>query len=472
MNENTPFIHLLKSPNSGYVFDVNKNEIVDVEDDIYQYLDKTLKGVDMSNADESVKQKIEQLQELGYLSSKIVKEIKHPYVDCLDTFLDRKVEKITLQLTQNCNFRCSYCAYSHNNGTQRTHSSKKMSLELAKKAVDFLLNHSQDSQEANVGFYGGEPLLEFDLIKDVIEYSEQVFTGKRLTFTITTNGTLLTDEIVEYFIAHNVDMMISLDGPKEINDKSRVFAANGKGTFDTVFSKIQHISEEYPQLIGKISISMVMNPQNDFDDINSIFTENDLFNKIHVRSTIIDDIASEEKNVYSEEFVSKNEYHQFLAFLSSMNRIEKDKVSPIAYQNIQSIQDTMDKMFSSNGLPDVAAPGGPCVPGEMRLFISVDGDFFPCERVSETSSAMKIGSIETGFDMKKAKALLNIGSLTSEECKNCWAFNRCTLCAKYADDGETLSASRKLTNCDTTRRRVSNDLTNMILLQEAKILYK
>jgi len=85
---------------------------------------------------------------------------------------------------------------------------------------------------------------------------------------------------------------------------------------------------------------------------------------------------------------------------------------------------------------------------------------------------MKIGDIETGFDMEKAKALLNIGSLTSEECKNCWAFNRCTLCAKFADDGDKLSASHKLTNCDNTRRRVSNNLINMILLQEAKTLYK
>ncbi len=72
----------------------------------------------------------------------------------------------------------------------------------------------------------------------------------------------------------------------------------------------------------------------------------------------------------------------------------------------------------------------PCLPGKARLFVDYKGDFFPCERVNETSSCMHLGNLDTGFDMGNTNSILNIGKLTKDECKNCWAFILCTICAK------------------------------------------
>ena len=116
-------------------------------------------------------------------------------------------------------------------------------------------------------------------------------------------------------------------------------------------------------------------------------------------------------------------------------------------------------------------PGGPCIPGQMRLLINADGDFYPCERVNE-SEAMRIGSITEGFDYDKARSLLNIGSLTQDNCSNCWAIRHCVLCAKMADGGDMLSADIKKGNCALSINTVVHKLRSIVLLREIPEQYK
>lgn len=113
--------------------------------------------------------------------------------------------------------------------------------------------------ERNIGFYGGEPLLQFDLMCRIIEYAEERMRGRPLTFNMTTNGSLLNNKIIEYLEAHKVRTLISLDGPKEINDKNRVFK-NGSGTYETVINNIKHIKENHPSYFNNVSINMVIDP--------------------------------------------------------------------------------------------------------------------------------------------------------------------------------------------------------------------
>ena len=90
-----------------------------------------------------------------------------------------------------------------------------MTWDMAKRAVDFLWEHSIDSRMVSISFYGGEPLLQFPLVQRVIQYSKARFVGKKLTFNMTTNGTLLTDDIIRYLAEHEVSLMISIDGPRK-----------------------------------------------------------------------------------------------------------------------------------------------------------------------------------------------------------------------------------------------------------------
>ena len=267
-------------------------------------------------------------------------------------------------------------------------------------------------------------------------------------------------------------MLISLDGPENIHDSCRKFAVTGKGTFETVFSNLVHIRECYPDFFEKIGISMVMNPRNDFDLINKLYTEYDgLFNSLQLNATIVDDIYSQDKNVYSPEYCEKRAYMDFLAYLVYLKRINPDGVSPISTSAVDMLVDKKNKMASTPMLPNRCAPSGPCIPGQMRLFMDVDGNLFPCERVSEKSNVMKIGNIHSGFDNIKVENMINIGKLTSDECKKCWAFPQCTICARNADGGDSFSAERKLMYCNRSRAAAYYDLKAMIMLDEIQAKY-
>ncbi len=465
-----PFIKLFRTPNAGYCFDVNKNEIFQIEWRTFYYLQEILSGKEAAG---ETPEEVKQLKEAGYLAEEsVVIEVKHPITDYLGDYLDRRLIKLTLQVTQDCNFRCKYCIYSEeHNDRQRSHSKKHMSWETAKKAVDFLWEHSADSSSINIGFYGGEPLLEIDLIRKVIEYSKELFAGKELDYSITTNGTLLTEDMIPYFKEHKVQLMISLDGPKEINDQNRVFQGGG-GTFDTVMKKIRMVRRVDPDYAHKLQISMVMDPENDFDCINEIYIKEEQLDELFVTAAVVDQEYDGTVAKMSEEYRWKTRYQRFLALLSYMGRIEKSNLSPLVEAStFADIERRLDVAMGSR-LFLVDAPGGPCLPGQLRLFCTTEGKLFPCERVSETSEVCCIGSLEKGFNLKKATDFLNVGKLTEEDCKRCWAFRYCSLCGKKADAGNgKLEATEKRKFCVDARGQAEGKIRLYLLFQEIPNYY-
>lgn len=466
-----PFIQLFRTPNSGYFLDVNRNEFIPVAEAAFQHLREVMSG--KRGFDDSAPQELRDLKAQGYLSfESAVKEVRHPYSGFLGTFLDRKLAKITLQLTQNCNFRCKYCIYSEDhNLRQRSHSNKRMSWVVAKKAVDFLWAHSVDSKEVNVGFYGGEPLLEFPLIQQAVEYCRDRFSGKKVTFTITTNGSLLSDEMIRYFQANDVSMMISLDGPKEINDRNRVFP-DGLGTYDTVVEHIAKVREIAPEYAEKLQVSMVMDPASDFDCINSICLDASVIDKQKVMASLVDRDYDDVEAEFSEEYASKFEYNRFLAIMANFRRFQEGEVSPLVSRAVFRELRDHSKIEAFAGLTLVDAPSGPCIPGQMRLFADVNGRLFPCERVSETSPAMCIGTLDDGFDLENANRLLNVGDLTESACKQCWSFRYCGMCAKKADvAAAALSAEAKLLHCQQHKSAAYGKLKQYLLFWEVPSFY-
>lgn len=466
-----PFIQLFKTPRAQYVFDANKNEIIPVAEETYRFLLKCLNGeadVTAATLDE-----IQQLRQEGYLATEsVVKDICHPYTPFIEDFLSRKVSQMTLQVTQGCNLRCKYCIYSEDiNQHQRSHSSKSMDWETAKKAVDFLYAHSIDSEHVTIGFYGGEPLLALPLIRQVVAYSKELFDGKEISYTITSNGTLLTDEIMRFLADEEIGLMISLDGPKEIHDKNRVFAGGG-GTFDTIMKNLATFKEIAPDYFNKIQFSMVMDPSNDFDCINEITVSAKDFNQHNINAAIVDRDYDEEEVVFSSEYIWKSRYQNFLAFLSIFGRFPEEQVSAISRNISAALLQDAEFLDIFGPLHQVDVPSGPCIPGQMRLFVNVDGNLFPCERVSETSPVMCIGTLEAGFNIEKAVNLLNVGAITKEACRNCWALRHCSSCAKKADVGkETLSPQYKLSHCESVRFNAYENIRQLIMLNEIGLYY-
>lgn len=213
-----PFIHLFKSLHNGYFYDINKDKVVCVNDRIYAYLDA---NKDIPENIESVKElsesdrnELKKLFDAGFLSGNHVERIEHYHTSDLAYQVKNRMNELVLQVTQACNLSCSYCPFANKteNVYQRNHSGKKMDWETAKKSIDLFEECSTEIDEVSITFYGGEPFLNFPLIQKVIDYSNKLFTGKKVRYALTTNGTLLTDEIIDFIYKNNISVMFSIDG--------------------------------------------------------------------------------------------------------------------------------------------------------------------------------------------------------------------------------------------------------------------
>lgn len=463
MKEKKPFVHLFFTYGGFYLYDVNRNTILKINKQTYDSI--KLNQYDVKDSEDKIN--IEKLRNLGYLSTKRLREISHSANNNLPYILENKLRMLTLQVTQQCNLRCKYCAYS-GGYDNRVHSNKKLSFENAKKGINFLFEHSYNSEQVAVGFYGGEPLLEFELIKKCIEYSEANSEGKKLEFTMTTNGTLLNKTVVEYLCLHNVSLVISLDGPKNVHDKNRIFAGKDIGSFDTVIKNVEDIKKEFPEYSKKIIFSIVIDPLNDFSCVNEFFTTYDTIKDLQTLPSMISENYSNHEIKKSNDFSAKYGYEMFKVLLSKLGRLNSACSSVLLERYYMQLKSKLyeDRLTRADSLPEKGHPGGPCVPGGHRLFMDINGFLYPCERVSEASDVMRIGHVDSGFDVEKCLKLMNVGKITEEECKNCWAFRFCTSCCATADNLTELSAKKRLSHCQNIKFNMELLLKDYCTLSE------
>lgn len=467
-----PFIHAMKTPLRNYIYDVNTNMFVDVDGDTYQYLEKVERSDEglASVADNRIKQNLEILLAQGFLSSKHPKKIRQSQSDFMEYHLNENIVQMALQVTQQCNFRCAYCAYCASDFEfQRDHSSKRMSIETALKAVDFFVARCGNQEDPVIAFYGGEPLLEFPLIQQVVQYAREKLYGKNLRFTITTNASLLTPDIAYFFMENDFMTTISLDGTSETHDRSRRFASNGKGSFSAIRHNLESIKKQYPEF--KFTFNIVIDPRYPCDSLHEMFSQDELFRDAQLMSTLIDDHFSIEKTIPDEAFIQQDSQYTFKSYLAVRGVYPRESASNIAYTSLNAnFSRIKTNMRPKVSLADISAPGGPCITGERRLLVSAEGNLYPCERVSESSQAMNIGNLWDGFDFEKVDKILNVAQTTAEDCKNCWAFRHCTLCGKYSDNCGELSADLRRSQCDGVRAQVEETFRDYLWMKEFDVL--
>jgi uncharacterized protein len=457
---NTPNIFLFSYMDSFYFYDLNIDRIARVSNQLNDQLMSQQKSGCIIDSPEANK-----LRDAGFLSSNRVEKVITPGSYFIKDILDSKLHKLTLQVTQQCNFRCDYCIYS-GHYENRIHSNKSMDWSMAKKGIDFYYDHSRDANSIMISFYGGEPLLKYELIMQSIEYANQIFEGKDLTYTITTNGSLLTTEMVRVFIDNNVRVSISLDGPPEIHDKSRKFSSNGKGTFEVIRNNINKIIEDIPEFKEKLQFSMVIDAQNSLSCLNEFVINDQMFDGSLLLPSAITNISRKEKLYSNDEFTAEWEYIKFLYFLYLFSRVPEKfsglyRMAAGSLHNFLKCQNRPIRLLNK-----VEHHSGPCIPGQLRLFMTADGNFFPCERVSEQSDTFVIGNVTEGFNMDKVLNLLNIGDLTSDDCKKCFAFRHCTICANMAYSDNNLSQSTKAAACKNSKYQFYQILQDVCVLQK------
>ena len=461
-------IKTFKTPLGYYVYDRETNSLLSVDEGAYYAFERIASG----NDTEEDRKILSQYQKKGFCNETGLKEIRNNHVDVIDYHLKNKVKKITLQVTQNCNLRCGYCSYS-GKYEQRTHTNNKMSFELMKKSVDFLMEHSVDVLEpVNIGFYGGEPLLEFENIKKIIAYIGEEYPDKQIVYSMTTNGTLLNDSVLEFLTDHTFNIMISLDGPKEIHNQQRVFA-DGRGSFDTVMNNIRHVKEQYPKIFSSLSFNTVIAPESDYKCVHDFFNAKDVFEEDNSMSFgVVNPYNSKDSIRYDDKYYISSNYENVKILFSKLGIYNPDKTSKMLRSSFNKIRLFHDKLGKSVKMSHRGHPGGPCIPGVLRPFVDVNGNIFPCERVSEASNVMKIGHIDTGYEVEKIKKLLNIGEVTADECKKCWNFIHCGICGAAMDDLNELSRDKKLRECGWQKMDTLNKMKTICLLKEYNYDFK
>lgn len=430
--ENVPILKTFIVKNNYYVYDTYRNQILCISKELFREINTLQKvGIHKYLKNPNSNQDVCTLINQGFFKSNFIKNVAHPDTRYVKELIQRGMNQLVLEVTSACNFKCQYCHQT--NISNR--NVKNMTFEIAKRGVDLLYEHSKDANEIIITFYGGEPLINFDLIKSIVEYSNQKFLVKPLVYNMTTNASLISDEILDFLVNNNFSILISLDGDKKIQNVHRKFYIDGGDTFQVVWSNITKIKNRYPTFFkNNIRFNAVAMPDQCIDDILSFFSQNDILTS----SVSISNADLSGMDYTSSPIMQKKRELELTASSFEDNYV-----------------DYINKIKNKSLIMSSWHHSGPCVPAVRRLFISVDGNFYPCEKV-DCNIACIIGNINYGLDLNKIIKILNVGSLTKDECKKCWALRFCSICVRQCTYDGDLSRMMKLDEC---KRQKENTLS-------------
>ena len=409
---------------NGYniVLDVNSGAVHVVDDVTSDLLDI----LDLPITDDSEGELVEKLQH-KYTVEQIteayqdVKELmeqdmlfsEDTYGDYAAKMVSGPVKAMCLHIAHDCNLRCKYCfASTGEYGGKRA----LMSAEVGKKAIDYLLKYSYGRKNLELDFFGGEPTMNFDAVKEVVAYarSKEQEYGKNFRFTITTNGVLLDDEKIDFINREMYNCVLSLDGRKEINDAIRP-TVNGKGSYDLIVPKYQKLVEARRKCADNRNQYYV---RGTFTKKNLDFTQDVL----HLFDLGFDQV--------SVEPVVSPEYQDYAITEEDLPRIFQEYEA--LAKTVLQLKKEGKKFNFFHFMIDLDQ--GPCAIKRLRgcgcgneyVAVTPEGDVYPCHQFVGMDD-WKMGSVlDQPLDLEKKDYFAKTNVYTKEDCKNCWAKFYCS----------------------------------------------
>ncbi len=358
---------------------------------------------------------------------------------------DDTVSGIVLMIVQECNLRCSYCYGQGGEYSNRGH----MSFETGKKAIDFLMKNSK-TDEVNICFFGGEPLIQFELITRLVTYAREVaeLNNKKVGFSITTNGTLLTDEISEYLMKNKFSITLSIDGDKETTNINR-YNANGVGVYDTIIEKSEKLRHEYA-VSARGTITK-----------NSL---NILHSHKHLRKL-------EFSNVQLSGSVNMLEDKHYEMLASSYKECVQDFFKLVKEEKYReaSTMSTIYKFLERIHYGGYRKKG--CGAGNHMLCIDIDENIYPCHRFVSCPE-FAVGNLDKIEQEKLDRILHNMQIESSERCRECWIKVICGGGCPYENyemNGKTNEPY--MNNCKLYKEVIELCLVNYLYLSEEQRRY-
>lgn len=319
------------------------------------------------------------------------------------------VKAMCLHIAHDCNMRCEYCFAS--TGDYQG-GRKLMSAEVGKKAIDYLLHHSQGRRNLELDFFGGEPLMNFDVVKEIVDYarSKEKDYNKVFRFTITTNGLLLTDDKIDFINREMSNIVLSLDGRRDVNDRVRK-SVNGSSCYEAIVPKFQKMVTargDKPYYV-----------RGTFTKYNLDFVEDVLylselgFDQISVEPVVAEDhlpyaitekelpVIYAEYDKLAEEMIKRengeNKWFNFFHFMIDLDQ------GPCAIKRLRG-----------------------CGCGNEYVAVTPDGDVYPCHQFVGHED-WKMGSVfDLSIDTAMKERFAKSTVYGKEECRGCWAKFYCS----------------------------------------------
>ena len=387
---------IFKNNEQKYVYSIKDNKICEVDERVIRLLDQSGKGYqEIQDVMIDVFTEVEfgeimsQLDEYGFIEKEEGEEL-------LDNRTS-EISSIILLVAQDCNLRCSYC-YADGGDYKNTGI---MNVETAKKSIDFLVKKTKNKQIA-ICFFGGEPLMNFEIIQAVVDYCHLIEQQSDVVFgfTMTTNGTMISEKIQDFIIKNRIRVQISIDGDKDIHDENRYYSKN-VGSHDIVLEKTKKLREN--RLIdARATITpKELNITYIYDYLNSLG-----FDQITLSPAF---------NLFDY-----NEYEliadAYIDFYKEFEMRIKDKKYDEVKNNRMFIKELRD--IHKSGVRKVA-----CGAGGNLYAIDINGEIYPCQRFVGTLE-QSLGNVFEGDD-KKERFIKSIEIGAHLKCQECWARNLC-----------------------------------------------
>ncbi|MBO5031714.1 MAG: thioether cross-link-forming SCIFF peptide maturase [Lachnospiraceae bacterium] len=415
-------IHQYKNNGYNIVLDVNSGSVHVVDDIVYDVIACMVEN-NLENADKAAALKIlgekfaDKTEELSELVDEIY-ELKEDgmlftediYEKSIDAFKNREtvVKALCLHIAHDCNLKCRYCFAEEGEYHGRR---ALMSYEVGKKALDFLVANSGSRVNLEVDFFGGEPLMNWQVVKDLVAYGRSLEKphNKKFRFTLTTNGVLLNDDIIEFANKEMANIVLSVDGRKEVNDKMRPLAG-GQGSYDIIMPKFKKVAES-------------RNQTNYY--VRGTFTH---FNKDFAADVChLADMGFQQISVEPVVAPENEDYALVEADIPEL-LAEYDKLAAEMIKRHKEGRgfNFFHFMIDLKGGPCVYKRLSGCGSGTEYLAVTPWGDFYPCHQFVGQEQFL-MGNVDTGItntDIREEFKACNVYS--KEKCKNCFAKFYCS----------------------------------------------
>ncbi len=418
-------IHQYKNNGYNIVMDVNSGSVHVVDDIVYDMIPlveplvtEGVKDADTIKAavlalgnipypEEEIKEAVDEVLELEKAGQLFMPDVYENYIF---DFKNRQtvVKALCLHIAHDCNLACQYCFAEEGEYHGRR---ALMSFEVGKKALDFLVANSGSRVNLEVDFFGGEPLMNWQVVKDLVAYGRSLEEpyNKKFRFTLTTNGVLLNDEVLEFANKEMANIVLSIDGRKEVHDKMRPFRG-GQGSYELIVPKFQKVAESREQTDYYVRGTFT---HHNLDFSKDVLHLADLgFQQISVEPVVAPP---------DEDYAITREDIPFL--LEEYDRLAKEMIA--RRKNGQKFN-FFHFMIDLQGGPCVAKRLSGCGSGTEYLAVTPWGDFYPCHQFVGQEKFL-MGNVDDGITNTEIRDEFKCCNVyAKEECKKCFAKFYCS----------------------------------------------